>query len=86
MIFTEKMYNGCMEEKITALPKPQKGFPAPPRRFRDDETFITPEMIEHNPVLAASGLFAGDPFWQEVREEIERNREHQREEDEKSEK
>ena len=37
-------------------------------------SFLTPEMIEENPVLEAAGLFAGDPLWQELREEIKRNR------------
>ena len=41
-------------------------------------SFITPEMIEKNPVLEAAGLFAGDPLWQELREEIKRNRERGR--------
>ena len=37
-------------------------------------SFITPEMIKENPALEAAGIFAGDPMWQEVREEIKRNR------------
>jgi hypothetical protein len=37
-------------------------------------SFLTPEMIEKNPVLEAAGLFAGDPLWQELRKEIKRNR------------
>ena len=37
-------------------------------------SFITPEMIEKNPLLGAAGVFAGDPVWQELREEIKRNR------------
>ncbi len=49
-------------------------------------SFITPEMIEKNPVLAAAGLFAGDPLWQELREEIKRNRERDRLEEEQAEK
>jgi hypothetical protein len=38
-------------------------------------SFLTLEMIEKNPVLEVAGLFAGDPLWQELREEIIRNRE-----------
>jgi len=32
-------------------------------------------MIEKNHVLEVAGVFAGDPVWQELREEIKRNRE-----------
>ena len=42
-------------------------------------SFITPEMIEKNPALGAAGLFAGDLLWRELREEIQRNRERDRE-------
>ncbi len=38
-------------------------------------SFLTPEMIKNNPVLEVAGLFVGDPLWQELRDEIERNRE-----------
>lgn len=47
-------------------------------------SFITPEMIAKNPILGAAGLFAGDPLWQEVREEIKRYRELQRLEEEQA--
>ena len=45
-------------------------------------SFLTPEMIEKNPVLEVAGLFAGDPLWQELREEIKRNREHDQQREE----
>lgn len=38
-------------------------------------SFITPEMIKKNPLLEVAGIFAGEPWWQEVREEIQHNRE-----------
>lgn len=38
-------------------------------------SFVTPEMIEKNPILGVAGIFAGDPAWQEILEEIKRNRE-----------
>lgn len=50
---------------------------APPR-----PSFLTPEMIAQNPTLEAAGLFAGDPLWQELREEIKRNRERDQQNEE----
>ncbi len=47
-------------------------------------SFITPEMITKNPALEAAGLFAGDPLWLELREEIRRNRERDREAEEQA--
>ncbi len=47
-------------------------------------SFITPEMIAKNPALEAAGLFAGDPLWLELREEIQRNRERDREAEEQA--
>ena len=44
-------------------------------------SFITPEMIEKNPVLAAAGMFAGDPYWKELMAEIKRERARQRRRD-----
>jgi hypothetical protein len=44
----------------------------------DHPTFVTPEMIEKNPVLAAAGTFAGDPYWRELMAEIKRGRARQR--------
>ena len=38
-------------------------------------SFITPEMVEANPVLEVAGLFAGDPLWKELRQEVQRIRE-----------
>ena len=58
--------------------------PQPETSPRD--SFITPEMIARNPVLAAAGSFAGNPLWQEVREEIKRNRECDRLEEEQAQK
>lgn len=49
-------------------------------------SFITPEMREKNPVLEAAGLFAGDPLWQELRQEIKRNRERDRQSEEQPDK
>ena len=49
-------------------------------------SFLTPEMIAQNPVLEAAGAFAGDPLWQELREEIKRNRERDRQTEEQAEK
>lgn len=49
-------------------------------------SFITPEMIEKNPALEVAGLFADAPLWQELREEIRKNREcdrHNEEQDHK---
>ena len=46
---------------------------APPR-----PSFITPEMIEKNPVLAAAGIFAGDTLFEEVMKKIKKERERQR--------
>ena len=37
-------------------------------------SFITPEMIEKNPILAAAGIFAGDTLFDEVIKEIEKER------------
>lgn len=62
-------------EQILETSRPE----TPPR-----DSFITPEMIARNPVLAAAGSFAGDPLWQEVREEIKRNRERDRLEEEQA--
>ena len=45
-------------------------------------SFLTPEMIAKNPALEAAGLFAGDPLWQELREEIKRNRERDQKDEE----
>ena len=45
-------------------------------------SFITPEMIKKNPLLEVAGIFAGDPMWQEVREEIKRNRERDQQNEE----
>ena len=64
-------------EQTSDTPRPD----TPPR-----VSFITPEMIAKNPALAAAGLFAGDPLWQEVREEIKRNRKRDRLEEEQAEK
>ena len=64
-------------EQTLETPRPE----TPPR-----DSFITPEMIAKNPVLAAAGSFAGDPLWQEVREEIKRNRERDRLEEEQAQK
>ncbi len=64
-------------EQTLETPRPE----ASPRA-----SFITPEMIARNPVLAAAGSFAGDPLWQEVREEIKRNRERDRLEEEQAQK
>ncbi len=59
--------------------KPTMGTPDTTQpETRPRPSFITPEMIEKNPVLEAAGLFAGDPLWQELREEIKRNRERDR--------
>ena len=44
--------------------------------------FLTSEMIEKNPVLEVAGLFAGDPLWQELREEIKCNRERDQQNEE----
>jgi hypothetical protein len=41
------------------------------------KSFITPEMIKKNPVLAA-GVFAGDPAWDEIIGEINKHRERKR--------
>ena len=46
-------------------------------------SFLTPEMIKKNPILEVAGVFAGDPMWQEIREEIQRNRERDRREEER---
>ena len=40
--------------------------------------FITPEMIERNPLLKHAGVFANDPLWDEVIAAIKRNRMRQR--------
>ena len=40
-------------------------------------------MIKKNPILEVAGAFAEDPLWQEVREEIQRNRERDRQEEER---
>jgi len=45
-------------------------------------SFLTPEMIERNPVLEVAGLFAGNPLWEELREEIKRNRERDQQNEE----
>lgn len=42
------------------------------------QSFITPEMIEKNPVLAAAGMFADDPYWLELIAEIKKERARQR--------
>lgn len=47
-------------------------------------SFLTPEMIAKNSVLAAAGSFAGDPLWQELREEIKRNRERDQQSEEQT--
>ena len=54
---------------------------APPDETPPRKSFLTPEMIKANPVLEAAGLFAGDPAWQEIREEIKRNRERDQQEE-----
>jgi len=54
---------------------------APPSETAPRKSFLTPEMIKANPVLEAAGLFAGDPIWQEIREEIKRNRERDQQEE-----
>lgn len=41
-------------------------------------SFITPEMIENNPVLGAAGAFAGDPLFDELVKEIKKERERQK--------
>ena len=41
-------------------------------------SFITPEMVKANPVLEVAGLFAGDPLWKELRQEVQRIREQDR--------
>ena len=41
-------------------------------------SFVTSEMIAENPLLEVAGLFAGDPLWQELREEIKRDRKQNR--------
>ena len=46
-------------------------------------SFLTPEMIKNNPVLEVAGRFAGDPLWQELREEIKRNRERDQQTEER---
>ena len=64
----------------------QQNLEAPRPETPPRDSFITPEMIAKNPVLAAAGLFAGDPLWQEVREDIKRHRERVRLEEEQEEK
>lgn len=66
----------------TPTPAPDVIIPDAPHR----PSFITPEMIKKNPALAAAGLFAGDPLWLELREEIRRNRERDREAEEQADK
>ena len=44
-------------------------------------SFITPKMIEKNPVLAVAGMFAGDPYWEELMVEIKKERARQRRRD-----
>ncbi len=41
-------------------------------------SFITPEMIEKNPALAAAGMFADNPYFDELIEEIKKERARQR--------
>ena len=75
---------------MTTEPVPQAPDTSQPRTTQPETTprrsFITPEMIAKNPILAAAGAFAGDPLWAEVREEIKRNRERDRLEEEQAEK
>ncbi len=66
----------------TPFPVPDTTIPDAPRR----PSFITPEMIEKNPALAAAGLFVGDPLRLQLREEIRRNRERDREAEEQADK
>ena len=56
------------------FPVPDMTIPDAPHR----PSFITPEMIEKNPALAAAGLFAGDPYWEELMAEIKKERVRQR--------
>jgi len=40
--------------------------------------FVTPEMIEQNPLLKHAGVFAGNPIWDDVIAEIKKNRVRER--------
>lgn len=61
-------------ETPAPIPLLNMAIPDAPRR----PSFITPEMIEKNPALAAAGLFAGDPLFDELVKEIKKERERQR--------
>ena len=41
-------------------------------------SFITPKMIEKNPALAAAEIFSGDTLFEEVMEEIKKERGRQK--------
>ncbi|MBC8139449.1 MAG: hypothetical protein H8F28_26525 [Fibrella sp.] len=46
-------------------------------------SFITPEMIEKNPALAAAGMFADSPYFDELVKEIKKERARQQRRDRK---
>ena len=50
---------------------------------RPRASFVTPEMIKKNPALAAAGMFADSPYFEELVEEIKKERARQRRRDRK---